>query len=289
MLKTFFKTAYRNLAKNKLFTILIVIGLSLGMSISLLFVSFLSLLFRYDNFHPHQERIYRVTTKVMDNDQNPWYASAPAQLCQNLDDNIPGIEKVVRIHNSLYGDALYKEKKIRLDGVFADPGFFEVFNFQLLQGNNSTLLTNPNSIVLTETEAKKIFGDKNAMGETITLEPYGDFQVTGVLADFPENSHLDFGAIGSYATLLTSSGDTLIANQEDWKSFRNSFVYFRVQNDADPDDIEQSLNAIAKQKYTERDFQASFDLQRLDEIVPGPEMENNLGSSWSYLDLSIIG
>ena len=289
MLKTFFKTAYRNLSKNKLFTILNIIGLSLGMSISLLFVSFLSLLFRYDDFHPLKDRIYRVTTKVMDNEGNPWYASAHSELGQKLEDDIPGIEKVVRIHNSLYGDALYKEKNIKLDGFFADPEFFEVFNFPLLQGNNKTLLSNPNSIVLTETEAKKIFGDKNAMGETITLEPYGDFQVTGVVEDLPENSHLDFGAIGSYATLLTPSGDTLLSNQEDWMSFRDSFVYFRVQKDADPDDIEHSLNVIAKQKYTETDFQASFDLQRLDEIVPGPEMENNLGSSWSYLDISIIG
>ena len=125
MLKTFFKTAYRNLSKNKLFTILNVLGLSVGMSVSLLFVSFLSLLFRYDNFHPHKERIYRVTTQVMDNNENPWYASAPFELKQKLEDDIPGVEKVTRIQESFYGDMAYDEKKMKMDGYFADPEFFE--------------------------------------------------------------------------------------------------------------------------------------------------------------------
>ena len=160
MLRNFFKTAIRNLAKNRFFTLLNVIGLALGMSISLLFVALLVFLSRYDDFHPHKERIHRVTTQVYDREENPHYASAPVGVAQKLRDDIAGVDKVVRIHRSLGGDAAYGEKKIPLGGYFADPEFFEVFNFPLVEGNKATALSRPNSLVITESEATKIFGSR---------------------------------------------------------------------------------------------------------------------------------
>ncbi len=288
MIKTFFKTAYRNLSKNKLFTILNVIGLALGMSISLLFVALLSFLSRFDDFHPHKERIYRVTTQVYDNDENPRYASAPFALGQIMKDDFTGIEKITRIQGSLYGDANYGEKKIRLSGFFADPEFLEIFNFPLLRGNKNTVLSNPNSIVLSETEAKKIFGSKDPMGEILTLQPYGDLLVTGVVKDQPENSHMQFGAVVSYATITSSYGNILLEKQKDWKNFSNSYVYFRLLKDTDPDSIEKSLNLIANQKFQDQQIKVSFELQGLEEIVPGPELRDQIGPNWSYFGLSLV-
>ncbi|QHT67268.1 ABC transporter permease [Rhodocytophaga rosea] len=83
MLKNYFKTASRKLSRNKFFTVLNVIGLALGMSITLLFIALLSFLNRYDDFHPHKDRIYRVTTQVYDKAENPHYASVPVGLAQN--------------------------------------------------------------------------------------------------------------------------------------------------------------------------------------------------------------
>ncbi|WP_232065169.1 ABC transporter permease [Rhodocytophaga rosea] len=77
----------------------------------------------------------------------------------------------------MYGDAIYGEKKIRLNGYFADPTFYEIFNFPLLEGNRATALTNPNTIVICEREARNFFGSKEAMGEIISIEGYGDFVV----------------------------------------------------------------------------------------------------------------
>ena len=288
MLKTFFKTAYRNLSKNKLFTILNVIGLSLGMSISLLFVAFLSFLSRYDDFHPNQERIYRITTQVYDNEENPRYASAPFALGQILEDDFPGVEKVARIHGSLNGQVVYKGKKIWLRGQFADPEFFEIFNFPLLRGNSSSALTNPNSIVLTQTEATKIFGDEEAVGEIITMEPYGDFIVTGVLKDLPENSHMQFGAIASYSTITSPSGNSLLQNKDEWKSFDGSYIYFRLRETTNPDNVKSFLSGIANQNYQDNNFKVFFDLQRLDKIVPGPVLSDQLGPHYSYLGIVLI-
>ena len=183
MFRIFFKTAVRNLSKNKFFAIINVIGLALGMSLSLLYIALLFFLNRFDDFHSNKDRIYRVTTQMHDRQVNPRYASSPAALAGKLKD-YAGIEKVVRINGSLNEDAVYGEKKIRMGGYFADPAFFEVFNFPLVKGNKASAITNPNTLVLSESEAIKIFGNKEPLGETLQLGGYGSFLVTGVLKIF---------------------------------------------------------------------------------------------------------
>src|SRR5689334_18037742 len=125
MLTSYIKIAGRVLFKHKFFTILNIIGLALGMSLSLLFIALLAFLHTFDDFYPNKDQVYRVTTQVYDRKENPRFASAPVAVAQKLKD-LSGVEKVVRIHSSLYGDALYKDKKIRLNGYFADPEFFDL-------------------------------------------------------------------------------------------------------------------------------------------------------------------
>ena len=289
MLRNFFKTAIRNLAKNRFFTLLNVIGLSLGMSISLLFVALLVFLSRYDDFHPHKERIHRVTTQVYDREENPHYASAPVGVAQKLRDDIAGVDKVVRIHRSLGGDAVYGEKKLPLDGYFADPEFLEIFNFPLLKGDRKTALTKPNSLVITESEATKIFGGDVAMGEIIHLDGFGDFMITGILKDVPENSHMQFGAIASYATLASYTRAAFLPKEEGWKSFSNSYVYMLLSQGTDPASIQRSLDDVAVRQYGKEKDKASFKLQALDNIVPSPELYDQIGPNWGYLGLFLVG
>ncbi|MPR37283.1 ABC transporter permease [Salmonirosea aquatica] len=289
MLRNFIKTALRNLAKNRFFTLLNVIGLALGMSVSLLFVALLVFLSRYDDFHPHTDRIHRVTTQVHDREENPHYASAPVGLAQKLRDDIAGVEKVVRIQGSLGGDAVYGEKKIPLYGYFADPEFLEVFNFPLLEGNRTTALSKPNSLVITESEATKIFGRNGAMGEIIHLEGEGDFMISGILKDVPENSHMQFGAIASYATLASHTRAASLPGEGGWKSFSNSYVYMLLSQGTDPASIQRSLDEVAEQKYGKEKNKASFKLQALDDIVPGPELYDQIGPNWGYLGLFLVG
>lgn len=289
MLRNLFKTAYRNLYKNKLFTVLNVIGLALGMSLSLLFVALLSFLYRFDDFHPHGDRIYRVTTQVRDHKDNPHYASAPVGLAQKLRKEVAGVEKVVRIHSSLGGEAIHREKKIPLYGYFTDPEFFELFNFPFLGGNKATALSRPNSMVITETEAVKIFATSDAVGKVISMAPYGEFVVTGVLKDLPLNSHLQFGAIASYATLLSHKGASFPEQEANWHSFNNSYVYALLAEGYEPAHLERYLNETAKQRYARQPVKASFRLQALDEIVPGPQLYDSLGQTWDYLALFLVG
>lgn len=289
MFRNFFKVAVRNLSKNKFFTILNVLGLALGMSLCLLFIAFLAFLSRFDDFHSNGDRIYRVTSQLYDKQENPKYASAPAGLAPNLQE-FSGVEKVVRIHRSLYGNAVYGDKKIGLGGYFADPAFFEIFSFPLAKGNKATALSNPNSIVLVQQEATKIFGDKEPMGEMINIEGYGSFVVTGICKDLPKNTHMEFGALASYSTLTGLQKAVFLNEREGWKSYEGSFVYMLLNKNADRDNLSRRLNQIAKQRYAGEKNKVAFGLQALNDITPGNEdLKDPIGSAWSYLVILLTG
>jgi putative ABC transport system permease protein len=290
LIKNYFKTASRNLKKNKFFTLLNVFCLALGMSISLLFVALLSFVNRYDDFHANKDRIYRVTTHVKDNDENPEYASAPVALAQKLREDVTGVETVIPVHASLFGEAVYIEKQIPLYGYFAGPEFLKTFNFPLIKGNVASALSNPNSIVISELEATKIFGSKDPIGEVIRFEPYGDMVVTGVLKKLPKNSHMRFDALASYATLISQKGSSFMESEDGWRKFINSYVYVILSENSTASDVERFLNVIAKEKYRrQQNFSASFSLQPLNKIVPGPSLYNPIGGQWDFLSLTLVG
>jgi len=286
MFRNYFKTATRNLAKNKFFTILNVFGLAVGMSLNLLYVAMIVFIYQFDNFHPDSEHLYRIITHVEDRQDNPSYASVPIGAAELLKANFTGVEKVVRIHQSLPRNVRYGEMKISLHGYFADAGYLSMFNFPLLQGNAATSLANPNTMVITEEAAARIFGEKDPMGQLVFIEPYGDVMVTGVAKDMPKNSHLKTEALVSFATLTSYHGASFTGN---WNNFRNSYAYLQVSDDVSPSAIEAFLNGIAKEKYKKPEFQASFELQRFDKIVPGPELDNDMGNEWSYQEMLLMG
>ena len=289
MFKNYFNTALRNLKKNKFFTTLNILGLAVGMSLSLLYVAMVVFVYRFDNFHPNRERIYRVITHVQDRNENPSYASAPMPMAQLLATNFSGIEKVVRIHASLNQrvEVGYGDSKIPVMGYFADPEFLGVFNFPLEQGDAVTALTKPNTMVVTEAAAAKIFGDKNPVGEIAFIEPFGEVMITGIAKKLPKNSHMQFEALVSLATLTSHYGASFTDAEENWKNFFNSYTYLLLADNSSAPALQEFLNRTAKEKYKTDDFKASFELQRLDKIVPGLELDNVIGAGWS-LDSMIL-
>lgn len=289
MLKNYFKTATRNLAKNKFFTILNVFGLAVGMSLNLLYVAMIVFMYQFDNFHPNKERIYRIITHVQDRQENPSLASVPIGAAQLLKGNFAGVEKVVRIHQSLPRNVRYGEMTISLDGYFADAAYLSMFNFPLLQGNPATSLANPNTMVITEAAAARIFGNKDPMGKLVSIEPYGEVMVTGIAKNMPKNSHLRVEALVSFATLISHHGASFTDDEKNWNNFRNSYAYLQLSDNLSPSALEVFLNGIAKEKYTKPEFRASFELQRLDKIVPGPELDNDMGNEWSYQEILLMG
>ncbi len=289
MFKNYFKTATRNLSKNAFFTTLNVFGLALGMSLNLLYVAMIVFIYQFDNFHPNKEHIYRIITHVRDRHENPSFASVPIGAAQLLKGNFADVEKVVRIHRSLHHEVRHADREIPIRGYFVDAEYLSMFNFPLLQGNPATSLANPHTMVVTEAAAARIFGEKDPMGELVFIEPFGDVTITGVAKDMPKNSHLKVEALVSFATLTSHHGASFTDDENNWNNFYNSYAYLQLSDNSSPSTIEAFLNGVAKEKYTTPEFQASFELQRLDKIVPGPELDNDMGNEWSYQEIALLG
>ena len=195
MFENYFKTAWRNLMKNKMFSFINILGLTIGITVCMMIFLFIMNEFSVDRFHKQGDRIYRVMRSYDASKQAaPWLSGPYATAL--LNDFHGEIKKAVRVmpSNDLisFGNTSFNEKKVYL----ADSDFFSLFSFPLLRGNASTVLKEPNSIVLTETTAKKYFGSiDNAMGKVVEMDKDKQLKVTGIANDVPSNSHLSFDLV----------------------------------------------------------------------------------------------
>ncbi|MGE0589702.1 MAG: ABC transporter permease [Cyclobacteriaceae bacterium] len=283
MLRNYFLTASRSLVKNKLFTLINVFGLAVGMSISLLVITFLSFIWRYDEFHVNKEDIYRIISTTRINSSERDWASAPLFLVPQLTQNYSGIAEIVRIKSSLNSTVIYNELEMELSGYYVDPAFLKVFTFPLVRGNSETVLEKPHSIVLTQSGAKRIFGDTDPMGMTVSLGDQ-EYEVTGVLLNHPKHSHMQFEALVPYKNIEQLYDDSYVS-QQDITSFRNEYVYLQLATGADANRIEKHLNQFAA-TLSKPDNSISFELQKLADIAPGRPLSNSIGPEWDLPSLS---
>ncbi|QEC52798.1 putative ABC transport system permease protein [Anseongella ginsenosidimutans] len=194
MLRNYLKIAFRNLWKHRLFSIINITGLAVGMTACFLIFLYVSFELSYDKFHSKADRIYRLVcniktpTETIDNFSNTGWAMAP-----NIQSGLPEVESFVRLKED---DVLVRKGTLKFqekNAVWADSAFFRVFDFKLLSGHAGTVLKEPFSIVLTQSAAKKYFGNEDPVGQTLTL-PRNDMTitatVTGLMQDIPENSQI---------------------------------------------------------------------------------------------------
>lgn len=193
---------FRKLQRQRLFSFINVIGLSVGMASALLMYLFVNNEFSYDRFHKNADRIYRVNqTFIWGEGNDHQFASTGPGVSFAVEAEIPEAEQVVRIHTP--GDFLisYTNSKgeiISIDQekvLAADSNFFQVFTFPLIKGNHQTALRNPQTLVMTESTAKKYFGNEDPLGKIVRLgegENQKNYEVTGVVKDLPDNSYIQF-------------------------------------------------------------------------------------------------
>ncbi|MGN6440159.1 MAG: ABC transporter permease [Agriterribacter sp.] len=205
MFKNYFKTAFRNLWKNKFFSAINIIGLAIGMSACLVIMVFVFYEKNFDGMHTRN--IYRLNEV-----QKPEGMVEPQKVALSmfpmgptLKSEFPEIKNFARVRPVKKRDLTYGDKNFFLeDAMWADSTFFQMFGFTLVKGDRATALQQPNSILLTEETAAKIFGKEDPMGKTL-MQYIGDtmsFKVTGILKDVPENSHMQFDALYSFNTFI---------------------------------------------------------------------------------------
>lgn len=283
MFKNYFKTSVRSIARNKLFSAINVIGLAISMSICLIMISFLSGLSSFDNFHENGDRMYRLKTTYQRLESDPSkFASTSILAGKRLASEVPGIEASTILRNGFGGDAKIGDKTVPIRGFWASDDFFKVFSgFKLLKGDPSTLLSKPNSIVLTEKAAIKLFGDKDPMGQIIELGKDKSYTVTGLAQNPPQNSHIDFETLGSLVTYENER--KLASNNKNWITWNDmwsNYAYMVLEENASSAQVNQRLQKINDEENEKSDqLTIEVSLQPLLAIMPGEELSNNLGVS----------
>lgn len=205
-MRYFLKRFTRNIIRRPGFTVLNVLGLAVGLACFGLIMIWVQNERSYDRTHDKAGRLFRMTGRVDTDTETFHQAVTCPPMASALQEDFPEVEAVVRLDQN---DAIVRrgDRQFKEDGLlFTDPSFFEVFDFELLRGDAGTALRDPYSVVLTESTAKKYFGDTNPLGEALTIflyDPAGrgaPYTVTGVVADPPANIHFDFNFLGSFST-----------------------------------------------------------------------------------------
>lgn len=271
MLKNYLKIAYRNLVKNKVFSLINILGLAIGMAACLLILQYVRFELSYDDFHEKADRIYRLQLDRIYPDRLDQSAGLAAAAGPTLKEDFPEVEAYTKLWNIFGNNVLsYDEKKFKENQLyFADSSFLHIFSYPLLEGDPATALTAPNTVVLTAKTAKKYFGEEDPMGKFMDLfGPYGrqSFLVTGIVQNPPENTHLKFNALFSFQTLVNITNGQA-ANTWRWNAF---LTYILLSPEADAQQLQAKIPAFIEKHcgpiMAEQNFKIEVFLQPLPDI-----------------------
>ena len=243
MFNNYFKVAFRNILKYKFFSAINILGMTIGIAACLLIILHIYDELSYDRFHVNVERMYQsgLHGKIAGQDIRTVTTCPP--LAAAMFSEIPEVEAVTRIAPS-FGKPAVKVDDLALTEdkvMFVDSNFFEFFSFRLLEGEIKNVLKDPNTVVLTETIAKKYFGNKPAMGQIMVIgNDNRSYKVTGIAADPPNNSHFTF-------TILISADSREDLKSQTWLN-NYMYTYFRIRENTNVESVNQKYQALVE-KY----------------------------------------
>ncbi len=203
MLKHIIKIAYRNLIKQRSYSLINLFGLALGMTCCLLILATIGYELSYDGYHKTADRIYRIASRQTIAGTTTQAARSPAPVGPAMIRDFPEVMDAVRFSPTVKRAFNYRDRHFFQENVFyADQSVFNVFSFELIAGDPDTALEAPFTMVITESTARKYFGDENPMGKVVNWDNKFDYQVTGVVKDPPPNSHFTFTVLASFSTFI---------------------------------------------------------------------------------------
>jgi putative ABC transport system permease protein len=233
MIKSYFKITFRRLQKNRMYTAVNIIGLTIGIASCLLIGLFIINEVSYDRFNHNADRIVRIVMQS-GGGGNQIVAVTGTKAGPQIKRTFPQVQSFVRLINGTAivkkGDKVFDEKRF----LYADSSFLSIFSFSLLRGDTKTALNAPNKVILSESTARKYFGNADPIGKTLRINDSKDFQVTGLITDAPENSQVKYDLIASFTSLDASKG-------EEWFT-ANYITYLLLQNIDGLSGFQQQLN-----------------------------------------------
>lgn len=275
MFKNYFKITLRTIGKNKVYSALNILGLALGISAFIFILQYVTYENSYDKFHSNYEDLYRIRYKVYNGEElNIDCAAAVPRIGPFMKEKMPEVVDFARAYpmsGVMSRDNIkFRENRIQI----ADPSFLKIFDFTLLQGDPNNVLNEPNQVVITESTAKKYFGNTDVVGKEIEFHSWIGkiLEITGIAKDVPDNSHIKFDFIISYETLnnQTRNDETGESNSETawgWYDF-NSYVLLR--SGTDPVAFDEKFNDVLwderGERFKERNRRSEFPLQAITDI-----------------------
>ena len=260
MFTNYLKIAFRNLKKYKGYSFINILGLSIGMTCTILILLWVQDELSYDHFFPNAKRLYRVidTENYSDVDV-PKFSMNPPALAQALVDEYPEIKDAARLRTVKSVVVQYGEKRFTEDNLaFIDPSFLKMFSIPFVRGNNNTALSNNSSIILTQETAEKYFGNENPIGKTIRIDNHLDFMVTGVVKDLPHNSHLKIDFLLPFE-VIKNFGYTI----EGWDNYAHT-TYVLLGKGSDYPEVSKKIANTINQN--QKDAKIMISLQPITDI-----------------------
>jgi putative ABC transport system permease protein len=288
MFKNYLKIALRNLQKQKLYSLINIAGLAVGLAVCMMIMLYVTHEITYDRFHTNAKRIYKLqaNVKIGGNTMNLNYMSyASGPLVKQSQPAVDGYMRTLNYYkpvvasNPLTPETKYKEEKL----VFADPGFFSFFTFKLISGNAKDVLSKPYSVVISKDIAKKYFGDTDPVGKTIRLKTDSAYiyQVTGVAENAPSNTSVEYNFVASASSLMVGKEANKYLGEQRIAS--GSFNLFLLLKDAaDTAKTRKGLQQMADREKS--DFETHYKLSSIASL----HLENNWGDSSNLKYLKIF-
>jgi len=288
MFKNYLKIAYRNIIKQKAYSFINIFGLALGLTACILVGLYIFQDFQYDNYHRNNDNIYRVSIETTTPDGIFHMAQSPALVAPNLEQNFPEIDKISRIYFSSDDLITYKDKKIYEDEiVFADEDFFDIFTFEILQGNPNNFLKKENSIIISRKMADKYFGTENPVGKIFNYNNKIDFEISGVIENVPVNSHFTFDMVATYETLVDLPAGNFL-NQ--WGATFGSYTYVMLHPGTDTEQFENKAGTFLTGKMETSDLVSqSVILQPIESIHIFSDLDDEITPNSSITYIIILG
>lgn len=262
MLKNLLTIALRNIFKDKTYSAINILGLTIGITCSMFLFLYILDELSYDRYHKNADNIYRIVSNIKEPDNAFTWAVAQIPLGEELRDNYPEVENAVRFFRM--GRQLYKngdQQFYEEDFYLADSTVFDMFSYDFIKGDPATALDLPFTMAITESIAKKYFGESDPIGQSLQNQQNEEFKITGVIKDVPNNSHFRFDAL--------VSRNTRPQNQGGWGGF-GVFTYIQLPPNYDLSKMYVSLDTIVKQRvnpiFAEFGISVKYELQKITDI-----------------------
>ncbi len=281
MFKNFIKISWRKIKSDKTFSFINILGLSIGLTITILLFLFVMQERSFNKMYANKDRIYRVLLNTTEKSNNEIWSTVPAALSPNAKTEIPEIENSARLWDHNFGTTAFieaeDEQYVEPKMYYADAAFFDIFQIEFISGNPSTALKRPNTIALSETTAKKYFGNSNAVGKLLKVDNEETMEVTGVYKDFPVNSSFDGDLIASFSSVG-------FYDNPSWSNA--SFeTFFLLNKGSKMANVEKKISNLLNEKV-EKEYQwYTLSLQPLEKIhLYSTNIEKGISSKIGSID-----